>query len=57
MELTKEEREAVDRKFENPRATVKCPRCGSELKYKEFPTAASVKCEKERCIEVNIRGI
>ena len=57
MELTKEEREAVDRKFDNPNATVTCPRCGSELKYKEFPTAASVKCETKNCIEVNIRGI
>lgn len=57
MDLTKEEREAVDRKFDNPKRVVKCPRCGSELKYKEYPTAESVKCEKEGCIEVNIRGI
>lgn len=57
MGMTKQEREAVDRKFDNPKSIVKCPRCGAELKYEKYPTAASVKCESQGCIKVTIRGI
>lgn len=57
MVLNDKERKAVDKKFENPKLTVKCPRCGGLLEYKEFQTAAQVRCTTKGCVEVNIRGI
>lgn len=57
MVLSKEERKEVDKKFENPKLVIKCPRCGAILEYIEFPTAEQVKCPTEGCIQVSLRGI
>lgn len=57
MELTKEERAALNEKMKNPHKVVKCPRCGAELGYKAFETAWSVRCPTEGCISKSLRGI
>ena len=57
MTLNKEERDAIDKKLENPKLIVKCPRCGAELEYREFPTAWQVICKTPGCIQCSLRGI
>lgn len=57
MVLTNEERNALNKKLENPKQPIKCPRCGAAIKYQEFPTAFVAKCTTEGCIKKSLRGI
>lgn len=57
MELNKAESSALNKKLENPKAFVKCPRCGSVIEYKKFDSAILVKCPSDGCIRKSLRGI
>ena len=57
MELSNIERAALEKKMENPKACVKCPRCGSNIEYKKFDSAIQVKCPTKGCIMKTLRGI
>lgn len=56
-ELTKEEIEALDKKFNNPDSEVKCPRCGNIILYKGFACGCTAYCKTEGCIKGSVRGI
>ena len=55
--LTKTESAALDKKIENPQATVKCPRCGTDLERQVFCNSIIVKCPTAGCIAKSLRGI
>lgn len=57
MELSKVEQDALNKKLENPKAYVRCPRCGGVIEYKRFDSAIRVKCPTDGCIEKSLRGI
>ncbi len=57
MEKTEEEKKALRIKFDNPQKQVKCPRCGKEIIYEEYPNAIAVKCETKGCLYSALRGI
>jgi len=54
---TIEEKMALKEKLYNPHETVFCPRCGSEIIYREIGNSSSAKCPTEYCIYGSIRGI
>lgn len=57
MVLSVEERKALDYLIQNPKAVVKCPRCGAVIELQRFETAFVVKCANEGCIKKSFRGI
>ena len=57
MVLTSEERAALNKKIENPKAVVNCPRCGAAIEYHEYATAIRVNCPSDGCIQKTLRGI
>ena len=57
MELSKEEREALYEKWDNPNKKVICPRCGNEIVYEERGASLFVGCKTPKCIFTGLRGI
>lgn len=57
LDLTDEEKKALNRKMEEPNSDVKCPRCGNIILYKEFPCGCTAYCKTEGCIKDSVRGI
>ena len=57
MGYSKEERNALQKKMENPSTCVICPRCGKTLKFTQLGSAAVVECETKGCIKEVERGI
>ena len=57
MNLTDEEKKALNRKIEEPDSVVKCPRCGNVILYKEFACGCKAYCKTDGCIEDSVRGI
>lgn len=57
MAMNEAEKNALNEKLENPEKTVKCPKCGKELEYKEYPNCTAVRCKTDGCIRASIRGI
>lgn len=57
MEMNNVERAALNKKLDDPKAKVKCPRCGSLIEYQKFDSATLVKCPTEGCIKKSLRGI
>lgn len=57
MVLNKAERDALNHKIECPAKTVKCPRCGSEILYRELKNGIIVECKTPNCISGSIRGL
>jgi ribosomal protein S27AE len=49
--------EALREKLDNPRKTVKCPRCGNEIIYVERGNSIVVECKTQDCISGGIRGL
>lgn len=57
MVLSSEERSALNKKLENPKLLIKCPRCGAAIECHKYPSAIKVNCQTKGCIEKSIRGI
>ena len=57
MVLNDKERKAIGEKMDNPKAIVKCPRCGNDLRYEDRGASIAVICNTPRCINGGIRGI
>lgn len=54
---TEQEQKAMIQKLDHPNETVMCPRCGTELHYKEYGNSCEVKCETSDCLHGGVRGI
>ena len=52
-----QEKDALDRKLNNPMETVMCPRCEKEIEYLVIGNSISVECPSIGCIHTGIRGI
>ncbi len=52
-----EELSALDEKFETPEKTVRCPRCGKLLLFREFSGSCVVECQTEGCLHDVLRGL
>ena len=48
---------ALTRKEENPNEIVFCPRCGSELSFKEIGNSYEIKCPTANCLKRTVRGL
>lgn len=48
---------ALEEKALNPNKAVLCPRCGSELQYRDIGNSYEVKCPSENCIRETVRGL
>ena len=57
INLTEDERKALQEKEENPSKEVRCPRCGGVISYREVGTSYTVYCETDGCIKMSVRGI
>lgn len=51
------ERDALHEKAKTPDKKVLCPRCGSELTYREVGASYQVKCNTDDCIKLTVRGL
>ena len=57
MVMNDVEKNALREKLENPKKSVKCPRCGSEIIYEKRGNSIAVECTKPKCIYGGIRGL
>lgn len=57
MVLNDKEKEAIQKKMDNPDDKVDCPRCGSELEYFERGNSIAIICKTKGCICGGLRGI
>ena len=54
---SKQEIEALDKKFEEPDSKVACPRCGKMLIHTQRGNSCEVRCESAGCLHDAIRGL
>ena len=57
MVLNEKEKKAIGAKLNNPKSTVKCPRCGNDLRYEDRGASIAIICNTPRCICGGVRGI
>lgn len=57
MDMTKNEKDALRKKLNNPESTVKCPRCGNIIIYERRGNSIAVECKTQNCIYGGIRGV
>lgn len=57
MKITEKELAILERKAEKPDLLVVCPRCGAKLIFSESKTSYRVKCEKDNCLQMTVRGL
>lgn len=60
-EITKKEASVLIKASEDFTKTgttsIECPRCGSKLVYEKFGNSGVIRCEKEGCIRLTLRGL
>lgn len=57
MDMTKNEKDALKKKLNNPKSTVKCPRCGNIIIYERRGNSIAVECKTQNCIYGGVRGV
>ena len=53
---------SVQKKLKDPKANVRCPKCGKQLRYQAhiyngYINAEEVWCETDNCLHVTMRGL